>query len=40
MMQPMNAFAMFMLGKSYIGAGQLVKGQQICDQALALGDVK
>lgn len=39
-MQPMNAFAMFMLGKSYIGAGQLVKGQQICDQALALGDVK
>ncbi|UYQ91337.1 tetratricopeptide repeat protein [Chitinophaga horti] len=39
-MQPMNAFAMFMLGKSYIGAGQLAKGQQICDQALALGDVK
>lgn len=35
-LQPQNAFAMFMLGKSYICSGEVVKGQQICDQALQL----
>lgn len=38
MMQPQNAFAMFMLGKSYMGCGELVKGQAICDQALVIGE--
>ncbi|RPE12124.1 hypothetical protein EGT74_00770 [Chitinophaga lutea] len=37
-MQPQNAFAMFMLGKSYMGYGELLKGQAICDQALAMGE--
>lgn len=36
MQQPMNAFAMFMLGKSYICSGEVAKGQVICDQALLL----
>ena len=35
-LQPQNAFAMFMLGKSYICSGEVVKGQRICDQALQL----
>ncbi len=34
-MQPKNAFAMFMLGKSYIEHGELQKGEQYCDQATA-----
>lgn len=37
MLQPLNAFAMFMLGKSYICSGEVAKGQAICDQAMALG---
>ena len=36
MQQPMNAFAMFMLGKSYICSGEVAKGQVICDRALLL----
>ncbi|MGN6511608.1 MAG: tetratricopeptide repeat protein [Chitinophaga sp.] len=36
MQQPMNAFAMFMLGKSYICSGEVAKGQRICDQAMQL----
>ncbi|MBO9155252.1 tetratricopeptide repeat protein [Chitinophaga sp. GCM10012297] len=36
MLQPMNAFAMFMLGKSYICSGEVAKGQNICDQAMQL----
>lgn len=35
-LQPQNAFAMFMLGKSYICSGEVVKGQSICDQAMQL----
>ncbi|RAJ83504.1 tetratricopeptide repeat protein [Chitinophaga dinghuensis] len=31
--QPGNAFALFMLGKSYMGAGEKEKGERICDQA-------
>ncbi|MGX5817315.1 tetratricopeptide repeat protein [Chitinophaga lutea] len=34
MQQPQNAFAMFMLGKSYICSGEVLKGQAICDQAM------
>lgn len=33
--QPENAFAMFMLGKSYIGHGEQQKGEQYCDRATA-----
>ena len=32
--QPANAFAMFLLGKSYIGKGELAKGEALCDKAL------
>lgn len=34
--QPANAFAMFMLGKSYIGQGEVAKGEALCDKALAV----
>lgn len=34
--QPANAFAMFMLGKSYIGQGEVAKGEAMCDRALAV----
>lgn len=37
-LQPTNAFAMFMLGKSYMGAGEQEKGEALCDQAIALGE--
>jgi len=33
-LQPQNYFAMFMLGKSYIGSGDLAKGEQLCDKAV------
>ena len=36
--QPLNGFAMFMLGKSYICSGEIARGQAICDQALTLGE--
>lgn len=39
-LQPQNAFAMFMLGKSLMGNGEVEKGQLICDQALNLGDAR
>lgn len=35
-LQPGNAFAMFMLGKSYIGVGDNKKGTALCDQAVKL----
>ncbi len=31
--QPQNYFAMFMLGKSYIGSGEQAKGEELCDKA-------
>jgi len=34
--QPENAFALFMLGKSYIGKGEKEKGEALCDKALAV----
>lgn len=34
--QPENAFAMFMLGKSYIGNGEAARGEELCDRALAV----
>lgn len=34
-LQPQNYFAMFMLGKSYIGSGEQAKGEQLCDRAIA-----
>ncbi|HEY9259830.1 MAG TPA: hypothetical protein VIP81_17800 [Chitinophaga sp.] len=37
-LQPTNAFAMFMLGKSYMGAGEQEKGETLCDQAIGLGE--
>ncbi|WP_089894721.1 tetratricopeptide repeat protein [Chitinophaga arvensicola] len=37
-LQPDNAFAMFMLGKSYMGAGEKEKGEYLCDQAIAIGE--
>lgn len=37
-LQPTNAFAMFMLGKSYMGAGEQEKGEALCDQAIRLGE--
>lgn len=36
MMQPQNALVMFMLGRAYIGSGEVMRGQAICEQALAL----
>jgi tetratricopeptide (TPR) repeat protein len=33
--QPKNAFAMFMLGKSYISHGERKKGEEWCDRATA-----
>ncbi|HEY0272711.1 MAG TPA: tetratricopeptide repeat protein [Chitinophaga sp.] len=35
-LQPENAFAWFMLGKSYMGAGDTVKGSALCDKALSM----
>lgn len=35
-LQPENAFAMFMLGKSYMGAGDTAKGSALCDKALSM----
>lgn len=32
-LQPQNGFAMFMLGKSYIAAGEQTKGEELCDKA-------
>jgi tetratricopeptide (TPR) repeat protein len=32
-LQPANAFARFMLGKSYIGNGEAAKGEALCDKA-------
>ena len=32
-LQPANAFARFMLGKSYIGNGEPAKGEVLCDNA-------
>lgn len=37
-LQPTNAFAMFMLGKSYMGAGEKEKGEDLCDQAIMIGE--
>jgi tetratricopeptide (TPR) repeat protein len=37
-LQPVNAFAMFMLGKSYMGAGEQEKGEALCDEAILLGE--
>ena len=33
-MQPDNAFAMFMLGKSYMGMGKKERGEALCDKAI------
>lgn len=33
-LQPQNYFAMFMLGKSYIGSGEQTKGEELCDKAV------
>ncbi|PUZ22655.1 hypothetical protein DCC81_19675 [Chitinophaga parva] len=35
-LQPNNAFALFMLGKSYMGAGDTAKGNALCDKALSM----
>jgi tetratricopeptide (TPR) repeat protein len=35
-LQPHNYFAMFMLGKSYIGSGEQAKGEQLCDKAVEI----
>lgn len=37
-LQPTNGFAMFMLGKSYMGAGEQEKGKALCDKAILLGE--
>lgn len=37
-LQPINAFAMFMLGKSYMGAGDQEKGERLCDEAIMIGE--
>lgn len=37
-LQPANAFAMFMLGKSYMGAGEQEKGEALCDKAILIGE--
>ncbi len=34
--QPENYFAMFMLGKSYIGSGERAKGEELCDKAVEI----
>lgn len=34
LLQPDNAFARFMLGKSYIGNGEISKGEELCDKAI------
>jgi tetratricopeptide (TPR) repeat protein len=34
--QPENAFAVFMLGKSYIGKGEVAKGEELCDKAIEM----
>lgn len=34
-LQPENYFAMFMLGKSYIGSGEHAKGEELCDRAVS-----
>ncbi|WP_160716609.1 tetratricopeptide repeat protein [Chitinophaga solisilvae] len=39
-LQPTNGFTMFMLGKSYIGAGEQAKGETLCDKALTMGIVE
>ncbi|MBO9732269.1 MAG: hypothetical protein J7623_26745 [Chitinophaga sp.] len=39
-LQPGNAFAMFMLGKSYMGAGEATTGAAWCDKAILLGEKK
>ncbi|PSL46663.1 hypothetical protein CLV51_103644 [Chitinophaga niastensis] len=36
-LQPTNAFAMFMLGKSYMGLGEEEKGAALCDKAMVPG---
>lgn len=33
LLQPGNAFARFMLGKSYIGNGEISKGENLCDRS-------
>jgi tetratricopeptide (TPR) repeat protein len=35
-LHPANAFALFLLGKSYIGKGEVAKGEALCDKALAV----
>jgi tetratricopeptide (TPR) repeat protein len=35
LLQPDNGFARFMLGKSYIGNGEISKGEELCDKATA-----
>ncbi|MCW3463819.1 tetratricopeptide repeat protein [Chitinophaga nivalis] len=39
-LQPNNPFIMFMLGKSYMGKGDTVKGTALCDQAWMTGEMK
>lgn len=39
-LQPGNAFAMFMLGKSYMGAGEATTGAAWCDKAILVGEKK
>ena len=34
-LQPGNAFALFMLGKSYMNMGRKEKGEALCDEAIA-----
>jgi cytochrome c-type biogenesis protein CcmH/NrfG len=34
-LQPGNAFALFMLGKSYMNTGRKEKGEALCDEAIA-----
>ena len=36
--QPDNAFAVFMLGKAYIGNGEVAKGEALCDEAIEMGN--
>jgi tetratricopeptide (TPR) repeat protein len=36
LLQPANAFARFMLGKSYIGNGEILKGENLCDKSTNL----
>jgi tetratricopeptide (TPR) repeat protein len=37
-LQPQNYFAMFMLGKSYIAAGEIQKGEALCDRAVLINN--